>query len=90
MARLATGIERIGSRSNQTRVIGGLEAPVKVFMALFAFRRADVFGSGHIGKLNHLTVDGAAGNGRQQQNYRACRQRQISTALTARPGVPGE
>jgi len=81
VAGFAPGVERIGPCGNQTRVVGGLEAPVKVLMALFAFRGADVFGSGHIGKLHHLAVDGAAGDARQQQNNSAGRQHQISTAL---------
>ena len=70
MARFAADAHGIGPDGHETRVIGGHEALGDFFMALFAFRGADVFRPRHIGQHHRLTRNGTAGNHHQQQDTR--------------------
>jgi hypothetical protein len=86
----AAGIESVFTLGDKPRVVGGLEAAIKLVVALFAFRGADVFRAGHIREHHRAAAEGAAGNRRQQQNRHAGGERQVPTAPVERQWMPDE
>jgi hypothetical protein len=70
VTRFAAGIDCVRTACDQTRVVSRLEIAINLFVALFAFLRANVAGARNFRKRDHGAMHRLASDHSEQQNER--------------------